>query len=121
MKRHKKLIEFSKEHHPSLVLCLKILRHPEQNFEQEISAHFGNLLDHFEREERAFVHLWKRLNDPALEKRFKEEHQILRELHQNPDYTSKAWNQHFAEALRNHARFEERELFPALEQYLNEI
>ena len=35
-----------------------------------------------------------------------------------PEYGSKVWNTDFAVTLRDHARFEERELFPAVEPFL---
>lgn len=119
MKRHIKLIELSREHHHSLSLCLKILKHPELNYEQDIKKHITELIDHFNREEHQFNTLWEKINRPELKQQFESDHFKLRELFQNAQFNSKEWNISFAETLRNHARFEERELFPVLETVLD--
>ena len=36
----------------------------------------------------------------------------------HPEYMNESWNKEFAVTLRDHARFEERELFPAIEPFL---
>ena len=39
-------------------------------------------------------------------------------MHAAPEYDNPSWNVEFATLLRDHARFEERELFPAIEKLL---
>ncbi|MCP1659155.1 hemerythrin domain-containing protein [Neisseria perflava] len=120
LKRHPALIELSREHHHSLALCVRILRTPSENHQAEISAHFPELEAHFQEEERQFAPHWAHI-DPELKARFEGDHATLRGMMATPDYTSEAWNTTFATTLREHARFEERELFPAVEPYLGEI
>ena len=53
-----------------------------------------------------------------LRARFENEHAVLRAMHAAPEYDNPLWNVEFATLLRDHARFEERELFPAIEKLL---
>ncbi|MBF0804168.1 MULTISPECIES: hemerythrin domain-containing protein [unclassified Neisseria] len=117
LKRHPDLIERSREHHHSLALCLRILRHPAGCHRADIETHLPDLLAHFAAEEHQFAPHWHNIA-PALRARFESDHRQLREMAAAPQYGSEAWNTGFALTLRNHARFEERELFPALEPFL---
>ena len=105
MKRHSVLIELSQEHHHTLALCLRILRAPEQNHQTDITKHYVDLEQHFIHEETLFAPLWDKLNRPELRRLFRE-----------AQFDRAEWNTTFATLLRDHARFEERELFPAMEQ-----
>ncbi|MCG7657222.1 hemerythrin domain-containing protein [Wielerella bovis] len=116
MKRHSTLIKLSQEHHHTLALCLRILRQPENNYREEIVAHFVDLETHFCAEETQFAPLWTILNRTDLQTRFEQEHAQLRRLFQAAQFDSAQWNTTFATLLRDHARFEERELFPALQE-----
>ncbi|ULJ61555.1 hemerythrin domain-containing protein [Wielerella bovis] len=116
MKRHSTLIKLSQEHHHTLALCLRILRQPENNYREEITAHFVDLETHFRVEETQFAPLWTILNRTDLQTRFEQEHAQLRRLFQAAQFDSAQWNTTFATLLRDHARFEERELFPALQE-----
>lgn len=118
MKRHPLLVPLSQEHHHTLALCLRILRHPEQSHRDDINNHFVDLEQHFFKEEQMFAPLWASLNRPDLHDRFSDEHARLRVLYRDADFDDAAWNTEFATLLREHARFEERELFPALETVL---
>ncbi|WP_373699455.1 hemerythrin domain-containing protein [Neisseria dentiae] len=117
LKRHPDLIERSREHHHSLALCVRILRNPADNHQADIEAHLPDLLAHFSAEENQFAPLWPKL-DPALRARFEADHRQLRAMAAAPQYGSETWNTGFARTLRDHARFEERELFPAVEPFL---
>ncbi|STZ76812.1 hypothetical protein [Bergeriella denitrificans] len=117
LKRHAALIELSRDHHHSLALCLRILRAPSENHRAEIEPHAADLAVHFAEEEAQFAPYWHEI-DAALRERFEGDHAKLRAMMAAPDYTSEAWNTEFATTLREHARFEERELFPAVEPYL---
>lgn len=117
MKRHSALIALSQEHHHTLALCVRILRNPGQNHAHDINNHMVDLLCHFEKEESQFAPFWHKLPDTALKQRFEADHAALRAMLDNPRYEDAQWNTEFAETLRDHARFEERELFPAIQQY----
>ncbi|QEY23574.1 hemerythrin domain-containing protein [Neisseria animalis] len=119
LKRHSALIELSREHHHSLALCLRILRAPSESHQAEIEPHAAELAVHFQEEEQQFAPYWAHI-DPALRERFENDHAKLRGMMAEPRYTDEAWNTDFATTLREHARFEERELFPAVEPYLPE-
>ena len=117
LKRHPALIELSRDHHRSLSLCVRILRNPEQSHQIELEPHFSELLPHFAEEEAIFATHWPQI-DPALRARFEHDHAKLRAMMTQPRYCDEAWNKDFALTLREHARFEERELFPAVEPFL---
>lgn len=118
MKRHPILVPLSHEHHHTLALCARILRHPELNHSADINEHYVGLMPHFEHEETMFAPLWRDLNRDDLRARFENEHAVLRAMHAAPEYDNPLWNVEFATLLRDHARFEERELFPAIEKLL---
>lgn len=114
MKRHPLLIPLSQEHHHSLALCLRLLRNPSDDHQAEIARHTPELLAHFTSEEAQFAPYWAKLNQPSLQARFEADHATLRQLLAAPKPQSADWICEFAETLKAHARFEERELFPAL-------
>ena len=118
MKRHPVLIPLSHEHHHMLALCTRILRQPELNHRTDILEHYIGLQRYFVQEETMFAPLWESLQRDDLRHRFEAEHAELRAMHEAPDYDNPAWNVRFATLLRDHARFEERELFPAVETLL---
>ncbi|MDO5639724.1 MAG: hemerythrin domain-containing protein [Neisseria sp.] len=117
LKRHPDLIERSREHHHSLALCVRILRNPELSHQDDIEAHAPDLLAHFDAEETQFAPYWPQI-DGTLRSRFEADHADLRGMLAHPQYQNDSWNSHFATTLREHARFEERELFPAIEPFL---
>lgn len=119
LKRHPALVELSRDHHHSLSLCVRILRMPSENHRDDIERHLVDLLPHFEEEERLFMPLWQHI-DTTLRQRFEADHAKLRAIAAAPRYDDETWNRDFAETLREHARFEERKLFPAVEPYLDD-
>ena len=119
MKRHPALIPLSHEHHHTLALCTRILRHPETDHSADINEHYIDLEKHFVHEETMFAPHWQNI-PVAMRERFEAEHAKLRSMMANPEYLNEAWNKDFAVTLRDHARFEERELFPAVEPFLPE-
>lgn len=118
MKRHPLLVPLSHEHHHTLALCTRILRSPDADHRADITEHYIDLEKHFVCEETMFAPLWDTLRRDDLRARFEAEHAQLRAMHLAPDYTNPEWNVQFATLLRDHARFEERELFPAVEALL---
>ena len=117
LKRHPDLIHLSQEHHHTLALCARILREPHANHQAEIEAHYLDLEQHFQDEERQFAPLWQALPDPSLRQRFEAEHAQLRHLYRHAEFDNPEWNKIFATLLRDHARFEERELFEKLAEF----
>jgi hypothetical protein len=117
LKRHSALIGLSREHHHSLSLCVRLLRTPEEEHRNELEPHFAELEVHFREEETMFAPVWQNIA-PELKARFERDHAKLRKMMAEPEYGSKVWNTDFAVTLRDHARFEERELFPAVEPFL---
>lgn len=114
--RHPTLVPLSHDHHHSLALCLRILRRPSENHQADIEPHLHGLQQHFLEEETLFAPHWHHVS-PALRQRFEADHAFLRALAERPDYGDETWNRLFAERLRDHARFEERELFEKLAEF----
>lgn len=117
MKRHETLIELSRDHHHTLAMAARILRDPQADHSIDIRNHSRDLLEHFIREEQQFAPLWQKLPDHNLRLRFERDHTALRELLSQPQYGEPQWQNMLAERLRDHVRFEERELFEALAKY----
>ncbi|MDO4433845.1 MAG: hemerythrin domain-containing protein [Alysiella sp.] len=118
LKRHFALVKLSQEHHHTLALCLRILRAPTLNHAADIQNHFVDLEKHFQDEENQFAPLWAKLQRDDLRLRFENEHTRLRALYHDAEFDNANWNTTFATLLREHARFEERELFPAIQTIL---
>ena len=102
-----------------LSLCVCLLRTPAESHQTELEAHFLELEPHFAEEEVMFAPYWQNI-PAAMRERFEAEHAKLRGMMANPEYLNEEWNKDFAVTLRDHARFEERELFPAVEPFLPE-
>ena len=117
LKRHSALVWLSREHHHSLSLCVRLLRTPGADHRAELELHFAELEIHFCEEETMFAPIWQNIA-LELKTRFEGDHAKLRQMMASPEYGNAAWNIAFATTLRDHARFEERELFPAVEPFL---
>ncbi len=117
MKRHEALTGLSRDHHHTLAMALRILRDPHADHSADIRNHSRDLLEHFVREEEQFAPLWQKLPDHGLRLRFENDHAALRELLNQAQYGKPQWQSMLAERLRDHVRFEERELFEALAKY----
>lgn len=115
MKRHDALIPLSQSHHHSLALCVRILRQPGAGHAEDIRHHAAGLLAHFAAEEAQFASWWPALAHTDLRQRFDEDHRRLRAQLAEATWADAQWQVRFAETLRAHVRFEERELFPALQ------
>ena len=118
MKRAEALIPLSKDHHKALVTAKRIADLQAQA-EQEICEYWDakrevirdELLPHFSSEEHALGPLLTQGGD-QYHQRLLEEHQMLVGLLAEKG-SSNAFK--FSELLKQHVRFEERELFPWLE------
>lgn len=122
MKRSEALKPLSREHHQSLVIALRIKKAAAQsdealiNYWQEVlQQHRAPLLAHFCSEEAGFSDL---LNG-EIKQQFSDEHEQLRTLLNNPVNHSDIL--HFADLIKAHVAFEEKKLFPWLEQHHPEL
>lgn len=130
MKRNQHLITLSWEHHHGLVTVFRIKRGVSNRTAPELIADFiqfmwsNELKPHFQLEEDYLVpHLVKLGSAATLLKRMTDEHRELEEIatgiKSNPDKIATFINS-FAQGLEKHIRFEERELFPFIEQNVDE-
>lgn len=115
MKRSEALIPLSREHHRALVVAKRIQsleKGPENiliTYWREIRAELQQeLVLHFVEEERGFQHLLSGIH----KQRFLSDHEELRELLEKEDPEAIV---RFAHCLKEHVRFEERDLFGWLE------
>ena len=113
MKRHPALITLSRDHHHALSLGNRIRQQPDADHSAAIAAQRDELLQHFAEEEQQFAPLWPRLQRLDLQQRFNADHAALRQLLQPPFQAAL-----LADTLMAHVRFEERELFAALQDLL---
>lgn len=123
IKRSKYLVEFSKDHHTSLLFCWKIREGLKKNIALLRIIKYINffwekhLKEHFSEEEELLFNL---VEDPLCEQG-KSEHLLLAEqlnwLNQDKKEAKGSYVL-FEELLNKHIRFEERVLFPYLEKIL---
>lgn len=124
MKRHYALQSLSREHHPALVLALACRRAANSGDEEKIRETCGrvirdfdaNLAPHFRQEETVLLPLLQQAGQAALVSRTLEEHASLRALVESLRCHDLAKLEAFGQALSDHVRFEEQELFPITEQ-----
>lgn len=126
IKRNENLIPISREHHGTLLFCWKLKQGLSQNVEQGRIVHYINwymadhIQPHFETEERyLFVEKEDSLVSKALE-----DHQHIKDLvvainaqHSSEDVKDLILQ--VSNAVNEHTRYEERILFPHLEQHFD--
>lgn len=121
MRRAEPLIPYSREHHTTL----KLVRHIQAmgsgvstelpaTLSTEFEQHRTDLARHFAGEETLLLPLLNQAGQTALAERLLAEHASLRQLLASP--TTIQTLQQLAPLLEAHIRFEERELFPAIER-----
>lgn len=127
LKRHPALVPLSRDHHFGLLLCWKI----RTGFKREISVdritdyviyfYENHLLTHFKEEEQYIFTLL----DEKDERRKKAERQhrkiirLVNKLSKQPD-TSKTTLGQIEEEVEGHIRYEERDLFPYIQEMQDE-
>lgn len=126
IKRSDSIVKFSREHHFSLLFSWKIRqgikKHVAVNRLVQYVRYFEQayLRPHFREEEEI---LFSALQDDKV-RRAMDEHvwiyKRIEELYQRPDEKIVADLGTFVDKLDEHVRYEERELFPHLEQVLSE-
>jgi len=127
VKRSEQLAPLSRDHHVALEIALR-LRRAEQGDVAAAVARFADYwaehgADHFEQEERALLPALP-LDDVELQAgsvRIRSEHKALRARAQEvlADPRDAAGARALGEALDAHVRYEERELFPLVEERLD--
>jgi len=123
IKRSEHIAALSRDHHAGLLFCWKIKQGVKHGVDlqriNQYAKYFwaGHLEEHFREEETL---LFSKLDD-ELTNRAKRDHQVLagwfkriisNDVEHFQDYFS------FTEPLTNHIRFEERVLFPFMEEHL---
>jgi hemerythrin-like domain-containing protein len=126
VKRHPYLQPLSDDHHGALVLARRIGLAAKQDPERpaltsawdDLQRRFARELEpHFRVEEERLLPQLEASGERALAARARADHARLRELARTePDPVVAA---QFADLLRRHVRFEERELFPRAERLLS--
>lgn len=127
MKRHAALTQFSSEHHAALVLAKRAQRTSEgaadavHLFAAEVGRIFARDLEpHFQLEEELLLPALMTCGQRGAVERILAEHAELRSLVDQPGLARPERLRRFGEALAEHVRFEERELFPLAESALTE-
>ena len=126
IKRNENILNLSKEHHFSLLFCWKIRQGLKagtdssriKKYVQYFKTNF--LLPHFGEEENF---LFSALDDEQVAKaleQHKEIKNLLDELLNNAEYNAKKQLETLANLVDDHVRYEERELFPHIENSLTD-
>jgi len=123
LKRDKNLVVFSHEHYQGLLFCKRLKKANRTNDEivKRYILDFWNtyLVSHFNHEEKLFLPLFKEKQNKEIETQFLTEHQQLRtmiiELN-STNATVPSFAKQFAKLLTNHIRFEERKMFPWIQE-----
>lgn len=126
MKRIPALQPLSREHHTALTLAKACERAAQSRDEERIAktcqrviqAFSAELEPHFQLEEQSLLPLLRSAENRPLEQRTLEDHQQLRALLDGLQQNNIEALDSFGKLLSAHVRFEERELFPALESLL---
>lgn len=115
MKRHPHLIHLSREHHAALRLGRHLLA---GDAAAGLRAEHAALAAHFAEEERDLAPLLEARGRSALAARLRAEHAHLMTLFAAAVHGTR--EAEAGQALIDHVRFEERELFPAVETLFEE-
>lgn len=126
MKRNVNLQELSRDHHHGLLLGWKIKEGIKRNAEakeikQYVEYFFTEaLLPHFREEEELILSYLSDRDKLKIQtiKEHQEIEQLVKELNEPANLQANLLE--IARVLENHIRFEERTLFPYIEQYLND-
>ena len=126
IKRHQALVSFSRDHHFGLLLVWKIKQGLANAIDAERISNYvlyffeKDLQQHFEEEEQI---LFPKLPvDNVLRRRAEKEHAMIYDMigQLRNDRTNEKLLLQFAETLKDHIRFEERELFAFLQHVLTD-
>ncbi len=128
MKRNPNLVNLSSEHHDGLVIALRIKKAVAKLDDLSIVLDYAlhvwpTLKHHFDQEEDNFF-LFPQIDSkhPHLKRMLDEHDEFERLIQRLSTGTGRLKDDllSFSELLRNHIRFEERELFPYIEEILSQ-
>jgi hemerythrin-like domain-containing protein len=127
MKRHQSIQPLSRQHHNGLLAVLLLRKGMVRNADMAVMQKFvlqlweDELKEHFREEEEVLMPPVYDKIDEGLFQHMKNEHKRLQEMvgqlhsqHQGTELLKQ-----FADLLEAHIRFEERILFPAIEEVIN--
>ena len=123
LKRTPHLYLFSHEHHDGLVVANRIKAGVTKNVDVRILSNYilsfweSALAEHFRFEESLLLPLFQ--EEAVMRNRFQAEHEQIRKLINKisaQPQTDQSLAQDFAKLLHDHIRFEERELFPKIQE-----
>jgi len=123
MQRNKNLRALSSEHHRALTLSREIKKACQNGTNDSVlieriqNVFMNELLPHFDIEEQAILPELAKIGEDALVQRTLDDHRRLKDLLADLDDVNNLLN--FAENLKEHVRFEERELFEACQSLLD--
>jgi len=123
MKRSAALSQWSQEHHAALVLARRIANAGDEDARAALLASVPTTFDrelepHFRAEEAVLLPRLEAAGQIDLVRRTAQDHLLLRELAARIASGDRAALQPFGRLLKEHVRFEERELFAAAESVL---
>lgn len=123
MKRSAVLLKWSKEHHTALLLARRIATASDDAAKAALLAPVTTIFDrqlepHFRAEEAVLLPRLEAAGQINLVRRTWQEHLLLRELAARIASGDRAALMPFGSMLKDHVRFEERELFAAAEVVL---
>lgn len=129
MKRSKHLTPLSQDHYEGLLIANRIRRGLSKKVSPEVIAayvaHFweSHLVMHFQQEEALLLPLISEMKNATLAKQLVQEHRLIRELvmlarDEGEERAQKLLD--LSRLIKAHIRFEERVLFPALEEQIPE-
>jgi len=127
IKRSEELQPLSRQHHNGLLFCLLLQKGLTKQADAEVMRDFiqhfwyKDLQQHFELEERYLVPLKDKYHqlEPSLDRMMHEHYElksVINEISLNPTHQS---IDELRKALDSHIRFEERELFPLMEETIS--
>jgi len=123
MKRNENLIPLSRDHHFGLLCCWKIRQGISKNVPYERIRNYINyfwqesLKEHFKTEDTVLPEVENESLNNQMENEHREISKLIKSINQYDNMNLLA---DFADALQKHIRFEERMLFPHLEEYLSD-
>ncbi len=124
MKRDEALAPLSRQHHQVLYRAMRLKRTEDLSLRDDALSFFAEEDRHFGVEERVLLPAWLAWaseGDHAMARRVAEEHLAIRiALRELSAEAEPAALNRFGELLEAHVRFEERELFPRIEEDLSE-
>ena len=124
MKRDPRLVALSSDHHHALALALRATRvvdgslstSPDEMWAEVIAAYNRDLKRHFEIEERLMLPALESRGAKSLADRTREDHQHIRRCLSDAQTNLTGRLKTFAGLIRRHVRFEEEELFEAVQE-----